>query len=224
MVQRAQIRSGLARWDDHEAQFSVARNCSAHGRCRLRLRSFQWVAGPASPPCSSRGSPRHRYGGRRLCPEPVGCLSRCHRGGAGQGLRLPPGEEQQSAKPCAMRQAITIAAVDDQGLVVPIEGPHVVSPGALPWVLVSATDRHDLPSNALRRLGIVITGEYAPDFGTTCSSPRPAAPTAFRLTMGGSAKDVPNQWKGAVTTLGACRTAFSVGPTGRPDQLGRVPD
>jgi hypothetical protein len=149
------------------------------------------------------------------------------RGVTGEGLAKDFGSllvRNNSRQPCAMRQAITIAAVDDQGLVVPIEGPHVVSPGALPWVLVSATDRHDPPSNALRRLGIVITGEYAPDFGTTCSSPRPAAPTAFRLTMGGSAKDVPNQWKGAVTTLGACRTAFSVGPTGRPDQLGRVPD
>jgi hypothetical protein len=127
-------------------------------------------------------------------------------------------------RPCTMRQAMSVAAIDGQGLVLPIEGPHVVSPAAVPWVLVPATDRHDPRSNALHGLAILVTGEYAPDFGTTCSSRRTAPPTAFRLTMGGSAKDVPNRWKGAVTHLGACRTAFFIGPTGRPDRRGLVPD
>jgi hypothetical protein len=123
-----------------------------------------------------------------------------------------------------MRQPMSFAAVDGPEIVVPIGGPHVVSPAAAPWVLVSDTDRHDRRPNALRGFGIVVTGEYAPDFGTTCSSAGTAPPTVFRLTMGGASEDVPNQWRGAVPNLGACRTAFSVGPAGRQDQLRIVPD
>jgi hypothetical protein len=121
-----------------------------------------------------------------------------------------------------MRQPMSVAAVDGPEIVEPIDGPHVVFPAATPWVLVSATDRHSRRPNALHGLSIVVTGEWVPDFGSTCSSPGTAPPTAFRLTMGGASEDVPNQWRGAVPNLGACRTAFSVGPKGQQHPLGPV--
>jgi hypothetical protein len=124
---------------------------------------------------------------------------------------------------CAMNQPISVTSVDSFGVARPLEGTHVVSPAASPWVLVSASDRHDPRPNALRRLDIVVTGMWAPDVGTTCSSPD-TTPAAFRLTMGAASMDVPNQWSGPETQIGACRNAFSVGPAGRPGQLGLVPD
>jgi hypothetical protein len=123
-----------------------------------------------------------------------------------------------------MNQPITVAAVDDNGQVVPIEGQNIVTPAAAPWVLLPAGHRRGSGPNTLRTLGIVVTGTWAPDFGTSCSSPV-TTPIAFRLTMGGERRDLPNQWRtGPDPNLGACRTAFSVGQAERPDQLNLVPD